>query len=90
MCISAEGAAAVRDYLAVGRQLGKTALELIEGDGARPFDVAGSELFGGAHVNEHDVAAAEAVDQLLAADRFDLFAEVVSRRPLDLRQAGRR
>ena len=52
--------------------------------------MSGRELLGRAHVDEHDIAAAEALDQLLAADRLDLFAEVVAGCPFDLRQTGRR
>ena len=64
MGVGAERAAAVGDDLAVGRQLGEAPLELVERDRSRAFDVAGGELLGGAHVDEHDVAAAEAREQL--------------------------
>ena len=40
------------------------------------------------HVDEHDVAAAEPLEQAVAADRLDLVAEVVARRALDLGQPG--
>ena len=43
-----------------------------------------------AHVDEHDVAAAQPLDQLVAADRLDVLAEVVARRALDLGQPGDR
>ena len=74
VCEGAEGAAAVRDDFTVGRQLGEAPLELAQRDGARSLDVSGRELLGRAHVDEHDIAAAEPLDQLLAADRLDLFA----------------
>ena len=48
--------------------------------------MAGRELLGGPDVDEHDVAAAQPLDQLLAADRLDVFAEVLARGALDLGQ----
>ena len=45
----------------------------------------------GAHVDEHDVAAREPLEQVLATDRVDVLADVVARGALDLGQArGRR
>ena len=90
MGVGAERAAAVGDDLAVGRQLGQPALELVERDRARALDVAGRVLLLGPDVDEHDVAAREPLEQLLAADRLDVLAEVVARGALDLGQPGRR
>ena len=89
--IRAERAAAVGHDLGVGRQLGEPALELVERDRARALDVAGLVLDLGAHVDEHDVAAREPLEQVLAADRVDVLAEVLAGGALDLGQArGRR
>ena len=59
-------------------------LELIEGNRVSALDVAGLELVRRADVDEDDVAAPQPLQQLLAADRLDLLAEVVARRALDL------
>ena len=48
--------------------------------------MTGLELVGGADVDEDDVAAPQALQQLIAVDALDLLAEVVTRRALDLRQ----
>src|SRR5215216_4940405 len=82
--IGAEWAAAVGHDLAVGRQFGQAMLELIDRDGAGACDVAGLELLGRAHVDEHDVARAQPSDQLVASDRADVVAEVLARGSLDL------
>ena len=63
------------------------ALELFDRDRPRARDVAGLVLLGGADVDEHDVALAQACDQLVAADRVDVVAEVVACGALDLGQA---
>ena len=89
MRVGAERAAAVGHDLAVGGQLGQPALELVERDRAGALDVAGLVLLHGTDIDEHDVAA-EAVDQLVAADRVDLLAEVVARGALDLGQRADR
>ena len=60
MGVGAERAAAVGHDLAVGRQLGQPALELVDRDRARALDVPGLVLLGRAHVDEHDVAACAA------------------------------
>ena len=91
MGVGAERAAAVGHDLAVGRQLVEAPLELVERDRARALDVAGLELLGGPHVDEHHVAAGQPGEQLVAADRLDVLAEVLARGALDLGQArGRR
>ena len=88
--VGAERAAAVGHDLAVGRQLGEPALELLERDRARALDVTGRELLRGTHVDQHDVATREPLEQLLAIDRVDLLAEVVARGALDLAEPGSR
>ena len=45
-----------------------------------------SNSSAGPHVDEHDVALAHPRDQLVAADRVDVLAEVAARGALDLRQ----
>ena len=87
--VGAERAAAVGDDLAVGGQLGEPLLELVERDRARALDVAGRELLRRAHVDEHDRRRAEPRDQLVAADRLDVLAEVLARGSLDFGQAAR-
>src|SRR5215212_786498 len=54
--VGAERSSAVRDDLAVERQLGESLLELVERDRARTGDVAGLELLARADVDEHDLA----------------------------------
>src|SRR5215207_4745124 len=49
--VGAERAAAVRDDLAVGRQLGQAILELVDRDRARALDVPGLELLRRADVD---------------------------------------
>src|SRR3954447_1756262 len=75
--VGAERAAAVGHDLAVGGQLGESLLELFDGDRSGAVDVAGLELLAGADVDEHDVALAQPCDELVAADRIDVVAEVV-------------
>jgi hypothetical protein len=48
----------------------------LDRDRARALDVPGRELLLGAHVDEHDVAAREPLQQFLAADRVDVLAQV--------------
>src|SRR3954454_10697250 len=79
--VGAERAAAVGHDLAVGGQLGEPLFELVDGDRARAVDVAGLKLIGGADVDEHDVTAAQPRDELVAADRVDVVAEVVASGP---------
>src|SRR5215207_990834 len=86
VCVGAEWPAAVGHDFAVGRQLGQAMLELIDRDRARARDVAGLELLGRAHVDEHDVALAQPRGQLVASDRADVVAEVLARGALDLGQ----
>jgi hypothetical protein len=53
------------------RRLGRPALEqLLERDGTRAVEVTGGELLLGTHVDQHHVAAPQALDELLAADRL--------------------
>src|SRR3954447_1091901 len=78
--IGAERATAVGHDLAVGGQLGEPLLELLDGDRARAVDVAGLELLGGADVAEPYIAGAQPRDELFAADRVDVVAEVVASR----------
>jgi hypothetical protein len=87
--VGTDRAAAVRDDLAVGRQLGEAVLELVERDRA-PFNVAGGVLLRWAHVDEHDLAAPEPRDQLVTSDGLDVLAEVVPGRSLHFRPLGDR
>ena len=84
MGVGAERAAAVRDDLAIGRQLGQAMLELVDRDRARALDVAGLELLGGRTSTSTTSPLPQARDQLVAADRLDVLAEVVACRALDL------
>ena len=88
MRVDAEGAAAVGDDLAVGGELVEAPFELVERDRLGAVDVPGVELLLGPDVDEHDVAPAQAGDQLVAADCLDVVAEVVARGALDLGQPG--
>ena len=47
----------------------------------------GLELLGGADVDEHDIAAAHARDQLVSPDRVYVTAEVLARGALDFSEA---
>ena len=84
--IGAQRAAAVGDDLAVRRQVGETLLELVERDRTRALDVTGRVLLRRPHVDEHDLAASEACDQLVASDRLDVLTEVVPGGSLDFGQ----
>src|SRR5437588_11465105 len=84
--VGAERAAAVSHDLTAGRKLGEALLELIERDRARAVDVPGGELLLRTDVDQDHVAAAEPGDELIAADRLDVVAEVVTRGALDLGQ----
>jgi hypothetical protein len=82
--VGAEGAAAVGHDLAVGRQLGQAVLELGDRDRTRALDVPGGVLLAGADVDEHDVAAAQTLDELVAADLLDVLAQVLAGCPFHL------
>src|SRR3989440_6731381 len=88
--VGAERAAAIRHDLTAGRKLSQPLLKLIERDRARAVDVPGGELLLRTHVDQDRIAAAEPGDELLAADRLNLVAEVVTRGALDLRQLRHR
>src|SRR5262249_31985580 len=88
--VGAERAAAVRDDLVLCGKFRETLRKLVDGDRERAFDVAGFVFLERAHVDEYDVAAAEALDELLAADRLDLRPEVVARRSFNLAELGDR
>src|SRR3989440_2281252 len=77
--VGAERAAAVSHDLTAGWKLGEALLELIERDRARAVDVPGGELLLRTDVDQDHVAAAEPGDELIAADRLDVVAEVVTR-----------
>jgi hypothetical protein len=82
----AEGAAAVGDHLVIAGELVEVLLQLGKRNGAGTLDVTGIELVGGADVDDDDVATPQSLEQLIAAYALDLLAEVITRRPLDLRQ----
>src|SRR6185436_17693705 len=88
--VGAEGTAAVGDDLPVRRKLGQSTLQLLERDRAGALDVPGRELLLGPNVDEDDVAPRQSLEQLLAADRLDLVAEVLARGALDLPEVDHR
>src|SRR5215207_7593053 len=83
MRVGAEGAAAVRDYLAVRR-------ELFERDRHGAVDVARVELLRRAYVDEDDVVATQPPKEVVTGDRLDFVAQVIARRSLHLGQPPRR
>jgi hypothetical protein len=85
--VCAEGAAGAGDDLAVWGQLGKSVLELVERNRACAGYVPGLVLVAWADVQEHEVAAAQPFDQLVASDYLDIAAEVPVRGALDGGQA---
>jgi hypothetical protein len=85
--VDAVGAAAVGDHLGLVRDLGQARLELGERHRARALDVPGIELDPRPHVDDDDLARAQALGQLVATDRLDLVAQVVARGALDVAQA---
>src|SRR5947208_5265384 len=90
VCECAEGSAAVGDDLAVAGQIRKVLVELLDGDRARALDMPGLVLLLRANIDQDRVAPRQPLAQLLPADHLDVLAEVIARRPLDLREPHER
>jgi hypothetical protein len=82
-------AAAVRDDLAILRQLGQTLSQLTDRDRARPGNMAGAILLGRTHIEDRDFAIPNTLHELLAGDAFQgtAFLEVRVSDLADLRKA---
>src|ERR671939_644472 len=80
---AADGVVRVGADRTVGRELSEPVLELLERDRARRVDVAGLELLGRSNVDQHHVAFAQPLDELVAADGVDFLTEILARGPLD-------